>query len=146
MTPGVLVVVGRKGLLSVAAVLIATLVTAAACGSREGIRTGPSATPAIRTEEAQSAVEALCRMRSSGIAEGEAAAAFGIAHDAVHEIAVAVESLDRSSAARLLEAKSVVEAALEAGETTTRFVRSVRALEDRTIDALTVLGIPILAC
>lgn len=139
-------VMGRKAHQPVAAVLLATLVILAACGARERSRTEPSASPAIPTEEAQLAVESLCRMQDSGIAEGEAAAAFGVAHDSLHEIAVAIEPFDRSSAARLLEAKSVVEAALEAGHMTSGFGRSVRVLENRTIDALRVLGISTRAC
>lgn len=137
---------GRTEHQAVAAVLLATFATLAACGMREESRTAPSPSPVVQIEEAQRAVESLCRLQISGIAEGEAAAAFGVAHDSLHEIAAAVETLDRSSAARLLEAKSVVEVALEAGDTTSGFVRFVRVLEDRTIEALTVLGISTRGC
>lgn len=130
----------------VAAVLLATFSTLAACGVREESRIAPSASPAIQIEDAQRAVESLCQLQDRGIAEGETVAAFGVAHDSLHEIAAAVETLDRSSAARLLEAKSVVEVALEAGDRTSGFVRSVRVLEDRTIEGLTILGISIRGC
>ena len=137
---------GRREQQPVAAVLLATFATLAACGVREEGRTAPSASPVVQIEEAQRAVESLCRLQNGGIAEGGAAAAFGVAHDSLHEIAAAVETLDRSSAARLLEAKSVVEVALEAGDTTSGFVGSVRVLEDRTVEALTILGISIRGC
>lgn len=88
---------GRMGHQPVA-VLLATFATLAACGVREESRTAPSASPVVQIEEAQRAVESLCRLQNSGIAEGEAAAAFGVAHDSLHEIAAAVETLDRSSA------------------------------------------------
>lgn len=97
---------GRTEHQAVAAVLLATFATLAACGVREESRTAPSPSPVVQIEEAQRAVESLCRLQISGIAEGEAAAAFGVAHDSLHEIAAAVETLDRSSAARLLEAVS----------------------------------------
>lgn len=137
---------GRMGHQPIAAVLLATFATLAACGVREASPTAPSASSVVQIPEAQRTIESLCRLQNSAIAEEEAAAAFGVAHDSLHEIAAGVETLDRSTAARLLEAKSVVEAALEAGDTTSGFVKSVRVLEDRTIDALTVLGIPIRPC
>lgn len=138
---------GRDAGRTVAAILLVVLLTMAGCAEagQEG-RTAPSDSPTVRID-ARSAVEALCRMLGRGTGgNGALDKAFGEAHDPLHEIVAAVETLSRSSAARLLEAKSVVEAALEREDTSPGFVRSVRVLKDRTIDALTLLGTTIRGC
>jgi hypothetical protein len=61
-------------------------------------------------------VEALCEASDEAARDAEAARRifFDRAHDPLHDIAAAAEKVDRSSAARLLEAKQAVEADLEA--------------------------------
>lgn len=61
-------------------------------------------------------VDALCEASDEAAADPESARGifFDRAHDPLHDIAAAAEDVDRSSAARLLEAKQAVEANLEA--------------------------------
>jgi hypothetical protein len=61
-------------------------------------------------------VEALCEVEDEAARDPEEARTifFDRAHDPLHDIAAAAEEVDRSSAARLLEAKQAVEADLEA--------------------------------
>jgi len=65
--------------------------------------------------ELRGVVEALCEAQEAAPRDPEQAriAFFDRAHDPLHDIAAAAQEVDRSSAARLLEAKQAVEADLE---------------------------------
>jgi hypothetical protein len=61
-------------------------------------------------------VDALCEAKDQAAPDPEAARRifFDRAHDPLHDVAAAAEEVDRSSAARFLEAKQAVEADLQA--------------------------------
>jgi len=102
-------------------VLIATasvMLGSVACSSSPNDN---AATMEIRGErvpvtQLRGVVEALCEADDEAARDAEASRRifFDCAHDPLHDIAAAVEEVDRSSAARLLEAKQAVEADLEA--------------------------------
>jgi hypothetical protein len=106
---------------SLISVLIATasvMVGSVACSSSPNDN---AATMEIRGErvpvtQLRGVVEALCEADDEAARDAEAARRifFDRAHDPLHDIAEAAEEVDRSSAARLLEAKQAVEADLEA--------------------------------
>jgi len=112
---------GRVTTASLISVLIAAatlMVGSAACSS------SPNDNPAtmeihderVSVTQLRGVVEALCEANDEAARDPEAARRifFDRAHDALHDIATAAQEVDRSSAARLLEAKHAVETDLEA--------------------------------
>ncbi len=69
----------------------------------------------VRVTELHGVVDALCEAHEAAPRDPEQARTifFDRAHDPLHDIAAAAQEVDRSSAARLLEAKQAVEADFE---------------------------------
>jgi len=97
--------------------------------------------------QSRGVVDALCEAKDEAPRDPEAARTtfFDRAHDPLHDIAAAVEEVDRSSAARLLEAKQAVEADLEAMGTP-ELASDLGRLIAATRDALKDLSIPTEGC
>lgn len=88
------------------AVLGAVLLIATACSDATSSSGGPT--------RFESAFAGLCRsLVQAGDVSAARATFFDRSHQALHELAAELETVDRAAAGRLLEAKARVEAALE---------------------------------
>jgi hypothetical protein len=101
----------------------------------------------VRVMELQGVVDALCDAKDAAGRDPEEARMvfFDRAHDPLHDIAAAAEEVDRSSAARLLEAKQTVEADLD-GMAGPELASDLGALVAATRDALKQLSVSVAGC
>jgi len=138
-------------------------VALAACGGGGGRLTTPTAAsgpplsqPAlVATTEAPSpprgspaaAIDALCRAGVDPDAQAAATLFADDAHDALHDLALAVESKDRASAARLYQATEVVESDFStAGTPTGNRSANLRALATAASQSAAVLDVATSPC
>jgi hypothetical protein len=123
----------------------AALLLVACPGDGEPGPTPPS--PPSTEDRWLAAVDGLCgALTSAQEPEAAEAAFFDRSHDAIHEIAAAVQAEDTSAAAALLEAKTAVETDFETGAGPSRIEIDLQALIQATREALTVLGIESPGC
>ena len=87
-------------------------------------------------------VAALCEARGHVLRDAGTAKAIFLdrAHDELHDLAGEVAEIDRSAAARLLEAKQAVEAELERRSSSADLAEELRALIASTRRALEVIS------
>ena len=135
---------------SVALVLIITL-GAAACARSDGNgKPSPSGELGVVTQEdAQAAVDGLCRMH--GLQPDQLDAANGVFYDRVHEelhvIAAATQKDDRVASAHLLVAKERMEDDLRSkGVLPESYGADVDALTRATLAALRAVDLPVKGC
>ena len=93
-------------------------------------------------------VAALCEARDEVVRDAAEAGAIFLdrAHDGLHELARAVEEIDRPTAARLLEAKQAVEAGLEPQSSSASLAEDLEALIASARRALEVTDRPGRGC
>jgi hypothetical protein len=131
--------------LCLAAVLLAACGGAAAEPSPAG--SGPSGALGVMTAEAGTEmIAALCDLRTAADRDAANATFFDRAHQALHVLAAATETVDRVPAAGLLEAKQVVEADLQADALPPRFRADVQALLGAARAALETVQLPAPGC
>jgi hypothetical protein len=108
---------------------------------------GPSGSLGVMTAEAGTqALAALCELRDATDREAANATFFDLAHQTLHVLAAATETVDRVPAAGLLEAKQVVEADLQSDELPAGFGSDVTGLLVATRTALEAVGLPAPGC
>lgn len=121
--------------------VVGVLVLASCAGASSRL---VEASPPFPIERADMALKALCDLEAIGSPSDRAAATFfGRVHLSLHELAAAIQPLDRELTARLLEAKAAVEGPLESGASPDRFPLAVRSLLGAAVDALVVLGVEV---
>jgi hypothetical protein len=93
-------------------------------------------------------VAPLCEARGQAVHDAAEAKAIFVdrAHDGLHELARDVAELDRSAAARLLEAKQAVEAEIERPSGGTALAEHLEALIASTRRALEATNQPVSGC
>ena len=116
-------------------------------GEHEG-HASPDPASSTSVEPALSRVMgSLCGLQGLEPGTNSAERAFlGTTHDDLHAIADAVDEVDRSVAADLLETKAVVEAAVGDPSAARTFPRDVGALIESTAGALDRLGVTFVPC
>lgn len=99
-------------------------------------------------DHAARAIAGLCTIEAGRTEdlEGASRAFYDRAHDSLHEIAAAVEDVDRAVAARLLVAKERVEEDLRSPTLPETFAEDVAELLGTTRDALAALDLPVPDC
>lgn len=102
----------------------------------------------VPAAEVIAAVDALCRATEQSSADRAAAASAFTdrAHDRLHDLAAALEGVDRSAAARLLVAKQRVEAALDADADNAALQGDLQMLTAESAAALDRLGLEAPEC
>jgi hypothetical protein len=112
-----------------------------ACGDDQS-----QASSSDRNEGWRQAVSAVCAAAAQADSDREAAKDlfFDKAHDALHDIADVVTKKDREAAARLLEAKNLVELRLDM--TTKSLQGDLEELARRTDHALEILDVKPVGC
>ena len=108
---------------------------------------GPSGSLGVMTAEAGTeAVAALCDLRGATERDTANATFFDRAHQTLHVLAAATETVDRVPAAGLLQAKQVVEADLRSAPLAKSFRADVDALLDAGRAALETVDLPAPGC
>ena len=136
---------------SLAAIPLMAAVGLVACGGGSAaptsIPSGPSGSLGVMTAEAGAqTLAALCDLRATTDRDPANALFFDRAHQTLHVLAAATETVDRVPAAGVLEAKQTVEADLQADALPEAFPDDVRGLLETTRTALETLDLPAPAC
>jgi hypothetical protein len=125
------------------------LALAASCGSSNGDTSAILGVNGVRVPAPQlvKAMAGLCTARDQAATTPDSAKAtfFDDSHQALHDIAAALERTDRNASATLLIAKQRVEADLNAGQSTT-LVADLDQLATVTHDSLDRLHIRAASC
>lgn len=129
-----------------AAITLAAALTLAACSSETQVAPNPAG--GELAEHARRALDGLCTIEGelTQDLEGASGAFYDRAHDSLHEIAAAVEEVDRAVAAHLLVAKERVEEDLRAAALPEAFAEDIAELLGATRDALVALDLPVPDC
>ena len=124
-----------------------------ACGGGGGgaepspAASGPSGSLGVMTADAGTrTVAALCELRTATERDVANGLFFDAAHQSLHVLAAATETVDRVPAAGLLEAKQIVESDLQADALPDAFPEDVGALLEATRTALETVDLPAPQC
>ncbi len=141
---------------ALAAAGVAGLALLGGCGGSGGGDGGASAPePTLRTGDGsvpvsllQGAAAGLCTARAQAGADVKAAATtfYDRSHDALHDLARALDASDRAASARVLEGKQRVESALERGAPGPDVAAELGSLAEVTRQALARLGVDAAPC
>lgn len=133
------------GIVKGSLVSLALVVVACTAAGRATPETTASGVLGIVTgSDARETLAALCELRGSTGPSAAEALFFDRAHERLHEIAAAVEQVDRAAAGRLLEAKERVEAGI--GTLPHSFASNMEGLLEATRAGLAELGLPSPGC
>ena len=139
----------RRLLATIALLALPGLVACAGGGADDPspAASGPSGSLGVMTAEGGSrTLDALCDLRAATDRGRANALFFDEAHQALHVLAAATETVDRVPAAGLLETKQIVEADLQADTLPTAFPDDVGALLEATRTALETVDLPAPRC
>lgn len=135
---------------SLASLALTAAILMGACGAdtpEPSAASGPSGAMGVMTAEAgAAAVAALCDLRSAPDLDVANATFFDRAHQTLHVLAAATETVDRVPSAALLEAKQRVEADLRFDTLPPGFRADVEALLDAVRAALVAVALPDRGC
>ena len=124
---------------------LAAAILLGACGSSTDTPTpatpgAPTAGGELSAGAAAEAIAALCDLRTTSDPGAANVAFFDRAHQMLHELAAATQTVDRAPAADLLETKQVVEADLRSDTLPATFRRDVEDLLAAARAALDTVG------
>ena len=125
---------------------LAAAILLGACGPSTDTPTAPATSGAptaggeLSAGAAAEAIAALCDLRTTSDPDAANVAFFDRAHQTLHELAAAAQTVDRAPAADLLETKQVVEADLRSDTLPATFRRDVEDLLAAARTALDTVG------